>query len=54
MVSADNTVIEVPIVLRDRLAAHRIHPRQAYHEVIEEALAFWEDSGGWTLHRPLS
>jgi hypothetical protein len=43
MVCPGNTVIEVPIVLRDRLAAWRIHPRQAYFEVIEEALDVWED-----------
>jgi hypothetical protein len=48
MVCRDNTVIEVPVVLRDRLARHRIHPRQAYYEVIEDALDFWED-----VHRGL-
>jgi hypothetical protein len=47
MVCRDNTVIEVPVVLRDRLARLRLHPRQAYFEVIEEALEFWEEAGGW-------
>lgn len=36
--TAGTTTIEVPIPLRDRLAQHRIHPRQAYHEVIGAAL----------------
>ena len=53
MVCRDNTVIEVPIVLRDRIAAHRRHPRQAYHEVIEEALFFWEEHGAWAPYGPM-
>jgi len=36
--TAGTTTIEVPIPLRDRLAAHRMHPRQPYHEVIGDAL----------------
>lgn len=36
--TAGSTTIEVPVPLRDRLAQHRIHPRQAYHEVIGAAL----------------
>ncbi len=37
----------MPNVLRDRLAHHRLHPRMALYEIIEEALLFWEDAGGW-------
>jgi len=47
MQSKDCTNIEVPVVLRDRIAAHRLHPRQAYYEIIEEAIGWWEESGGW-------
>ena len=43
----DSTTIEVPVVLRDLLARHRLHPRQAYHEVIEAAVDYWLDNGGW-------
>lgn len=43
----DCTTIEVPVVLRDRIARHRLHGRQAYYEVVEEALSWWEDCGGW-------
>jgi hypothetical protein len=39
----DFTTVEVPVVLRDRLARRRIHERQAMHEVIEEALDLIED-----------
>lgn len=49
MVQAQDCVnIEVPNVLRDRIRAHRLHPRQAYHEIIEEAISFWEESGAWS------
>lgn len=44
----DSVNLTVPNVLRDRIASHRLHPRMAMHEVIEEALLFWEESGGWT------
>jgi hypothetical protein len=53
MVATDNTVIELPVALRDRLARHRLHPRQAYYEVIEAALDVWDDLGGWDLARPM-
>jgi hypothetical protein len=53
MVATDNTVIEIPIVLRDRLARQRQHPRQAYYEVIEAALDVWDDLGGWGLGGPM-
>lgn len=43
----DQVNIALPLLLRDRLAALRWHPRMAMHEVIEEALDFWEDRGGW-------
>lgn len=39
----ESTTVEVPTVLRDRLVRLRIHPRQAFHEVIEEALDVYED-----------
>jgi hypothetical protein len=41
--SPDMVAIVVPVVLRDRLASKRVHPRQAYYEVIEEALDLFED-----------
>ena len=43
----DTVHVLVPNVLRDRLASHRLHPRQPMYEIIEEALDFWEHSGGW-------
>lgn len=51
--SIDTVNIVVPVVLRDRLASHRLHGRQALHEIIEDALAGWEDGGGWFPHLPL-
>ncbi len=45
--SRDHVTLALPNVLRDRLASHRLHPRMALYEVIEEALVFWEESGGW-------
>ena len=53
MVCKDNVVIEVPIVLRDRLAAGRQHPRQAYYEILEAALDLWDDLGGWEYRKPM-
>lgn len=44
----DTVQVLVPNVLRDRLASHRLHPRMPMYEIIEEALLFWEESGGWT------
>ncbi|MCA1819899.1 MAG: hypothetical protein ABR562_02740 [Thermoplasmatota archaeon] len=44
----DSTLIEIPTALRDLIARQRLHPRQALHEIIEEAFFFWEESGGWT------
>ncbi|HUR62648.1 MAG TPA: hypothetical protein VM286_09830 [Candidatus Thermoplasmatota archaeon] len=43
----DAVLVELPNALRDLIARHRLHPRQALHEVIEEAFLFWEESGGW-------
>ncbi len=43
----DCVTLELPNALRDRIASHRLHPRMAMHEIIEEALSFWEESGGW-------
>ncbi|MFA5943938.1 MAG: hypothetical protein WC876_05685 [Candidatus Thermoplasmatota archaeon] len=43
--SKDATSIEIPIVLRDRIVRLKRHERQACHEVIEEALDFFEDAG---------
>ncbi len=37
----------MPNGLRDRLAALRLHPRMAMYEVVEEAVSFWEECGGW-------
>jgi hypothetical protein len=48
----DCVTVEVPNVLRDRLARHRLHPRMALYEVIEEAVGFWEESGAWAPHVP--
>jgi predicted DNA-binding protein len=39
----DATAIELPVVLRDRLARLKVHERQAFHEVIEQALDVYED-----------
>lgn len=39
----DATAIELPMVLRDRLARLKVHDRQAFHEVVEEALDVYED-----------
>jgi predicted nucleotidyltransferase len=36
--TAGTTTIELPLPLRARLAKLRTHPRQAYHEVIQQAL----------------
>ena len=47
MRAKDVVCIDVPVVLRDAIARHRLHPRMALHEVIEEALQWWEESGGW-------
>ena len=44
----DSTTIEVPAALRDLIARHRLHPRQALHEVVEEAFRFWEEGGAWS------
>lgn len=43
MARPDHTTIEVPTILRDRLAAMRIHPRQALYELVEDALDVWDD-----------
>ncbi len=43
----DSTLVEIPTALRDLIARHRLHGRQALHEVIEEAFLFWEENGGW-------
>jgi hypothetical protein len=40
----DMVSITVPVVLRDRLAALRVHPRQAYYELVEEALDVLADA----------
>jgi len=48
MVQAQDQVnVAMPTVLRDRIASHRLHPRMAMYEVVEEAVDFWEHSGGW-------
>lgn len=43
----DHVNVTMPNVLRDRLAGLRLHPRMALYEVVEEALDFWQDAGGW-------
>jgi hypothetical protein len=45
----DMRCIDLPIVLRDRLARGREHHRQADYELIEAALDYWDDNGGWDL-----
>ena len=47
MRAQDAVSIDLPLVLRDRLASHRLHPRMALYEVVEEALLCWESMGGW-------
>jgi hypothetical protein len=48
MRAKDFVSIDIPLVLRDAIARHRLHPRMALHEVIEETLQWWEASGAWT------
>lgn len=49
MGSIDMTTIEIPVVLRDRLRFLKAHPHQAYYELLENAIDYWEDMGGWDL-----
>ena len=42
--SPDMVSVAMPVVLRDRLAALRVHPRQAFYEVVEDALDWFEDA----------
>jgi hypothetical protein len=44
----DYVNVAMPNVLRDRIAFHRLHHRMALHEVIEEAVDYWESCGAWT------
>jgi hypothetical protein len=44
MGSIDMTTIELPTVLRDRLRTMKVHPNQAYYDLIEDALDFWDDA----------
>jgi len=39
MGSMDMTTIELPVVPRDRLRDGKMHPNQAYYELIEDAAA---------------
>lgn len=39
--------IELPRMLRDRLRRHLVHPRQPMHDLVEDMLDFWLDSGGY-------
>lgn len=48
----DHVNVAMPNVLRDRIKASRLHPRMALYEVIEEAIDYWEYSGGWTPYPP--
>lgn len=52
MVHPDNVNVEIPIVLRDLLAENRLHARQPYYEVIEEAVLWWIECGAWFPNRP--
>jgi hypothetical protein len=55
MASPDNTTLELPVVLRDLIAENRLHARQPYYEVVEEAVLYWLEQGGWQLgHQPLT
>lgn len=44
----DFTTIDIPIPLRDLVARYRLHPRQAYYEVLEEAMLYWIDNEAWS------
>ena len=46
----DSVNVAMPNVLRDGLLGLRLHPRMAMYEVVEEALDFWEERGGWLPH----
>ena len=48
----DTVTILVPTVFRDRLAKLRLHPRQPYYEILEEAVSFWLEKGGWWPYVP--
>lgn len=52
MRATDHVSVDMPNVLRDRIARLRLHPRMALYEVIEEALEYWETAGGWLPHVP--
>lgn len=51
MRAQDHVAIDMPNVLRDRIARHRLHPRMPFYEVVEEAIDFWESRGGWAGFR---
>lgn len=48
----DCTAIELPVVLRDRLGRLKVHERQAYYEVVEDALDYYEDALAEERRRP--
>ncbi len=48
----DTVQVLMPNVLRDRLAELRLHPRQPMYEIIEAALDYWEEMGGWAPVMP--
>ena len=43
----DFKTIEFPVVVHARLVQARLHHRQALWEVVESALDYWEEAGGW-------
>lgn len=50
MRATDHVSVDMPNVLRDRLARLRLHHRMPLYEVIEEAVEYWEACGGWLPH----
>lgn len=48
----DMTTVDIPAALRDLIARHRRHDRQALHEIIEDAFFFWEEAGAWRYAAP--
>ena len=39
--------IDFPTVVYERLKEGRLHHRQALWELVEAALDYWDDNGGW-------
>lgn len=39
--------VDFPTVVHERLLKSRLHHRQALWEVVEAALDYWDENGGW-------